>query len=973
MIGEYIVVYDTLFYFSILITVIGIFSLFYNVASFICLEQLNKQIKQGNKEEALNKGSKGLIFIAIVQKALKNTGNKTIIKELISKLKLFSLFGTAISLIISILFTSLSVVFYNMNLQMLTTATFTNTLFGDKDCICYVKCSGESADDVYSTYELLFGEDEFNNFCDSLELNPLDKEKLDSLIKKKEEFIKENKDASTSEESVNTGADASDIDEDNENNTNESTDTDTQEDTTNENEEEESKNTSSSTSIGKQLNDFLASHINDEAIQEYKSLVANSSGFMLQADGKDRSQMSDDELKTDLLSLFKDYKVNGRNPNCKACKSASQNTLLTSCRGMAKWKKGWSWKSLWDSTTIFEEEQNNSGGGSNTPGHAKGNFAVQLNDGTYYWYHQSQEDCANNAKDDTFGLLGKLYAGSVAQGTMSARGCGIYSTAMALSNLLDEEITPYVVIQKVMGCTIKSDSRGNYYFESHAENGLQYTGTNATIHMSTLADRINEAYKDEGVIAEVIEFNKANVDKYLDNDEMYAYIINSWGGSGGSSSFPWYKGNGHFMVMRNKSEDGKYQCFTSASTLYGFGHENIIKGMNAGAEWSAVNAYKRHSEAIVIHRDKSLYNQGGTVEGVGYNEEVYNILLNTGYASKALALAMVYGLLEPTYGKAFAIGVMANVWSEGEPGVVEFYFSQTHHYGFYLPSGDSGRIKSMEDIDYLLAWPSVYEPGNKKNSCGVGSIQWSYEWRIDVVSKYKELCANFKPEDYTTENFMAVDMQVIKQHMDANAKDIITKTEAARAANDASQCAYLFCTVYEQPGNARAKGAERSVTANDLVSILANVKTSGITVLLNGEDTTQDTNNNNTSQDSKGQQVVDYAVQWKGNHYVWGGTTLGCTTWGDSIGIDCSGFTMKVFEQFGVSLPHQSGQQRSCGIAVDFSNVNNLLPGDLICYEGHVAIYIGNGQIVHAKGAAYGVVVGDRWDYKTVITVRRLV
>ena len=112
-----------------------------------------------------------------------------------------------------------------------------------------------------------------------------------------------------------------------------------------------------------------------------------------------------------------------------------------------------------------------------------------------------------------------------------------------------------------------------------------------------------------------------------------------------------------------------------------------------------------------------------------------------------------------------------------------------------------------------------------------------------------------------------------------------------------------------------------------------------------------------------GQSVVDYAVQFVGNPYVWGGTSL-------TKGADCSGFVMKVYEAFGVTgLPHSSYKLRSVGYAVSASDVQ---PGDIICYSGHVAIYIGDGKIVHASNKKEGIKISNNWKYKKVLAIRRI-
>lgn len=108
--------------------------------------------------------------------------------------------------------------------------------------------------------------------------------------------------------------------------------------------------------------------------------------------------------------------------------------------------------------------------------------------------------------------------------------------------------------------------------------------------------------------------------------------------------------------------------------------------------------------------------------------------------------------------------------------------------------------------------------------------------------------------------------------------------------------------------------------------------------------------------------VAEYACQFVGNPYVWGGTSL-------TNGADCSGFVMSVYSNFGVSLPHSSTADRTQGYAVD--GLENAQPGDIICYSGHVAIYIGNGQIVHASSKKTGIIISNA-DYKTILAIRRI-
>ena len=113
---------------------------------------------------------------------------------------------------------------------------------------------------------------------------------------------------------------------------------------------------------------------------------------------------------------------------------------------------------------------------------------------------------------------------------------------------------------------------------------------------------------------------------------------------------------------------------------------------------------------------------------------------------------------------------------------------------------------------------------------------------------------------------------------------------------------------------------------------------------------------------SSGSDIAAYACQFVGNPYVAGGTSL-------TNGADCSGFVMSVYKNFGVSLPHSSTSDRYVGYNV--GSLANAQPGDLVCYSGHVAIYIGGGQIVHASTEATGIKISNA-SYRTPVAIRRI-
>ena len=110
-----------------------------------------------------------------------------------------------------------------------------------------------------------------------------------------------------------------------------------------------------------------------------------------------------------------------------------------------------------------------------------------------------------------------------------------------------------------------------------------------------------------------------------------------------------------------------------------------------------------------------------------------------------------------------------------------------------------------------------------------------------------------------------------------------------------------------------------------------------------------------------GRNVADYALQFIGNPYVWGGTSL-------TSGADCSGFVQSVYRHFGVSIPRTSAEQAGYGREIAYEEME---PGDLVCYPGHVAMDIGGGRIVHARSAKAGIRVDDNPAYRTIVSIRR--
>ena len=343
-----------------------------------------------------------------------------------------------------------------------------------------------------------------------------------------------------------------------------------------------------------------------------------------------------------------------------------------------------------------------------------------------------------------------------------------------------------------------------------------------------------------------------------------------------------------------------------------------------------------------IHTDPSL---GSEVIGKLYSNDVAKIIQDSGSDWVKIKSGKLVGYV---LGEYLVKGDEAALLSELVKKNVAFADNSDNEVEVHRYKSDKGVMMTVSQGEQITVEEDMEDETD-------GWIEVSTEQGKGYV----------KSEDVSVTDAYPVAETAEEQHErieNATVKDIADDAQmkadkASEVAQAAAEKAEEAASIVEDEETEHTKADEKAAETALAVAEMAQAAADNTKVTA---DTAKEDMQKHGSE--TGEAVAQFALQFVGNPYVWGGSSL-------THGTDCSGFTMAVYANFGVGLPHYDASQRGYGIGID--SLSDARPGDLICFYGHVGIYIGDGMMVHASNARDGIKV-SRADYRSIAAIRRI-
>ena len=216
------------------------------------------------------------------------------------------------------------------------------------------------------------------------------------------------------------------------------------------------------------------------------------------------------------------------------------------------------------------------------------------------------------------------------------------------------------------------------------------------------------------------------------------------------------------------------------------------------------NSNNIHSSSVPNSQSSSNHNTSSNTITIKVKDtNVLEALKTSPWSSKADSLAVAfYVIMDCGYSVECAIGLMANLVAEGNYGIVEYSFSKSHGYNFYLPSGGY-KCKTIKDIEYVRDWPITNDNSSKsklqRGSCGFGSVQWSFGRRVNFANVCLQIMKN--DSDVNDKNWAIAEATFITQELKNSYYNAVEKA-AKNAGGSVADWAEAFTDKYEKPSGA---------------------------------------------------------------------------------------------------------------------------------------------------------------------------